>query len=114
MDLEAEQRFICDKYGSPFCESPIYLKVGISKNIKEGIWPVNGLRHPLHGDTSGWYIWAGEGFSTDADFFEPMHIKHLNEQCPLVLRYLGLSPGWRFLLAPGYEDVWKDISVDLG
>ena len=25
-----------------------------------------------------------------------------------VLPYLGLAPGWRFLLAPGHVDVWFD------
>ena len=25
-----------------------------------------------------------------------------------TLPYLGLAPGWRFLIAPGYEDVWYD------
>ena len=111
MDLATEQRLICSKYGSPFCESSIYLKVGFAKNVKDGIWPINGLRHPLQRDASGWYIWAGEELSSDADFFEPIHIKHLYELCPIVLKYLGLSPGWRFLLAKGYEDVWKDVAL---
>jgi hypothetical protein len=97
--------------GSPFCESSAHLKVGIAQNVKDGIWPINGLHHPLQGDTSGWYIWAGEELSFEADFFKPLHIEHLNEWCPAVLKYLGLSPGWRFLLAKDYEDVWKDISL---
>jgi hypothetical protein len=25
-----------------------------------------------------------------------------------LTKYLGLAPGWRFLIAPGYEDVWFD------
>ncbi|OLT22119.1 hypothetical protein BJF81_13360 [Ornithinimicrobium sp. CNJ-824] len=24
---------------------------------------------------------------------------------------LGVAPGWRFLIAPGYEDVWCDPSL---
>jgi hypothetical protein len=89
----------------------MFLKVGISKNVRDGIWPINGLRHPLEGDTTGWYIWAGEQFSTDPDFFVPLHVEHLKEWCPLVLKYLGLAPGWRFLVANGYEDVWQDITL---
>jgi hypothetical protein len=85
--------------------------VGVSRNIKDGIWPINGLRHPQEGDTTGWYIWAGEDFSTDDDFFVPLHVKHLEEWCPAVIKYLGLAPGWRFLLANDYEDVWQDLSL---
>jgi hypothetical protein len=25
--------------------------------------------------------------------------------------YLSLPPGWRFLIAPGHEDVWEDQSL---
>ena len=65
----------------------------------------------MAGDTSGWYIWAGEEFSKDPNFFMPLHIGHLKEWCPEIVKYLGLGPGWRFLIAPGYEDVWEDKSL---
>jgi hypothetical protein len=111
MDYNREQKLICEKYGSPFCASPLFLKVGISKNVRDGTWPINGLRHPLEGDTTGWYIWAGEEFSTHPDFFTPLHVEHLKDWCPIVLKYMGLAPGWRFLIADGYEDVWQDITL---
>lgn len=111
MDYSKEQRIICERYDAPFVDAPSFLKVGIALNVKEGRQPINGLRHPLEGDTSGWYIWAGEEFSTDPDFFVPLHIEHLSEWCPDVLKYLGLPPGWRFLIAPGYEDIWEDKSL---
>ena len=85
-----------------------YQKVGIAKNVTDGIQPINGLRHPPKGDTSGWHIWAGETFSDAPDFFAPLHAEHLADWCASVLKYLGLPPGWRFLIAPGYEDVWYD------
>jgi len=110
MNIIEEQKKLSQKYGSPFCESPSLLKVGISKNIKDGLWPINGMRHPLVGDTTGWYIWAGE-FSTEDDFFIPLHVEHLTELCPIVLKYLGLAPGWRFLVTENYEDVWEDNSL---
>jgi hypothetical protein len=109
MDLIKEQKLVCEKYGAVFYESPQLLKVGISRNVKEGVWPINGLRHQLDGGTTGWYIWAGEKYSTDPDFFVPLHVEHLKEWCPVVLKYLGLAPGWRFLLADNYEDVWQDL-----
>jgi hypothetical protein len=111
MDYSKERKLICEKYGSLFIDSPESLKIGISKNVKDGIWPINGMRHPLEGDTTGWYIWAGEEFSTDPDFFVPLHVEHLNEWNPIVLKYLGLAPGWRFLVTDDYEDVWYDASL---
>jgi hypothetical protein len=63
-----EQKLICEKYESDFISSPLDLKVGISLSVKEGIMPVHGLRHPLEGDTTGWYIWSGD-FSKNSDFF---------------------------------------------
>lgn len=87
------------------------LKVGISRNVRSGILPLNALRHQPVGDTSGWYIWAGETLPDDADFFLSLHISHLNRWCPEILPYLGLPPGWRVLLAPGYEDVWHDDAI---
>lgn len=76
-----------------------------------GLMPIHGLRHPPHGDTSGWYIWAGEHLSSDPDFFEPVHVAHLPDLCPVVMQYLGLPPGWRFLLAGDYEDLWVDTQL---
>lgn len=106
-----EQKEICNTYGAPFMEAVPQLKVGISLNIKDLIYPINGLRHPPEGDTTGWYIWGGEEFSDDPDFFVPMHVEHLKEFCPDVIKYLGLAPGWRFLIAPEHEDVWEDKSL---
>lgn len=83
-------------------------KVGVNTNLRSGLRPVNGLRHPPEGDTCGWYLWAGEDLTEDPNFFVPLHAIHLVSWCPLLLPYLALPPGWRFLLADGYEDVWFD------
>jgi len=69
MDLIDQQKIISEQYASPLYESPSFFKVGISLNIKNQIWPINGLRHPLTNNTTGWYIWAGEEFSMDPEFF---------------------------------------------
>lgn len=110
MDLTKEQHVICEKYHSPYFQTSLDLKIGVSTNLKDGIYPINGLRHPPEGDTTGWYIWAGE-YSEDPDFFVPLHARHLEEWCPEILKYLGLAPGWRFLIAPDYEDVWEDVHL---
>ncbi len=112
-DLEEIQRKICRKYKASFLETPNTMKVGISLNVKEGTEPIiHALRHFPEGDTTGWYIWAGE-YSDDPDFFKPLHVEHLGEWCPLVLPYLGLDAGWRFLIAEegNYVDVWEDLSL---
>lgn len=111
MDFNKEQKAICTKYNVPFFEAPAHLKVGIARNVKEGLQPINGLRLLPEGDTSGWYIWAGEELSDDLDFFVPLHIEHLSDWNLDIIKYLGLPPGWRFLIAPNYEDVWNDQSM---
>ena len=65
----------------------------------------------MEGDTSGWYIWGREEFSENPDFFVPLHIEHLSEWYPHIIKFLGLAPGWRFLTAPDHEDVWEDKTL---
>ena len=110
-EIRTQQIAVCELYGSPFYESPSNIKVGIAQNVRSGTYPINGLRHPPEGDTTGWYIWAGEELSTMEDFFQPLHVEHLDQWCPDVLKFLGLAPGWRFLVAPGHEDVWYDATL---
>lgn len=109
--VEESQRAVCAKYEAEFCPAPSYEKLGIAESVRTGGLPVNGLRHLPAGDTSGWYVWAGEEMSADADFFKPLHIEHLDEWCPRIQKYLGLAPGWRFLIADDYEDVWFDPTL---
>lgn len=113
INFSIKQMEICNKYNSPVYESPDNLKVGISLNTKDSsLYPINGLRHSPEGDTTGWYIWAGEEFSDDENFFVPLHITHLSEWRPEVIKYLALSPGHRFLIGEnGYEDVWFDETL---
>jgi hypothetical protein len=94
----------------PFAAPPD-LTVGIAGNVRSGLQPVNGLRHPPDVGTTGWFIWAGEQLSDEPGFFVPLHVAHLAEWCPAVLPYPELPPGWRFLIAPEYEDVWEDPSL---
>lgn len=86
-------------------------KVGLAITSLRIEWPLNGLRHPPDRGTNGWYIWAGEELSQDPDFFQPLHVEHLADYVPQVVPYLSLPPGFRFLLAPDYEDVWEDKTL---
>ena len=109
--MTAEQAAVCARFGTEASRAGPEEKVGIARNVLSGLMPVNGLRQKPEGDTSGWYIWAGEELSDDPGFFTPLHVEHLPQWCPAVIPYLALPPGWRFLLAPGYEDVWQDDSL---
>lgn len=73
--------------------------------------PLNGLRHSPEGDTCGWYIWGGTCLGTEDDFFQPLHVEHVHTRCPEVVGYLALPPGWRFLVAEDYADVWFDAAL---
>jgi hypothetical protein len=102
------QRDVCARFGAGFFGFDLSLKVGIAKNVRDGLRPLNGLRLQPGNGVCGWYIWAGKEFSHAEDFFVPLHGSHLSEWAPLVIPYLGLPPGWRFLITEQYEDVWKD------
>ena len=73
-----------------------------------GKMPINGLRYNPENGTCGWYIWCGEELLDDDDFFKPLHVSHISEYLPEVEQYLSLPPGYRFLIAGEYEDVWHD------
>lgn len=98
---------VCVRYGAEFVPPSPNSKAGVAANLTADAFPVNGLRH-AEGSTSGWFLWAGNELPSDPDFFQPLHVRHLLNRCPGVLPYIGLAPGWRFILAPGHEDVWYD------
>jgi hypothetical protein len=109
--VNRDQVEVCLRYSVTFTPSALLSKLGISDSALQGTQPLNGLRHPSESGTSGWFIWGGEELSTDPEFFKPMHVSHLGQQCPAVVPYLGLPPGWRFLIAPNYEDVWFNADL---
>lgn len=104
---EREQRATCSRFSALFVPASDSDRVGIALSTLNDR-PLNGLRHAPANGTCGWYIWGGEEISDDPDFFQPLHVQHLAQRCPEVLRFLGLPPGFRFLIAPGHEDVWED------
>jgi len=104
-----EQKLLCYKYKVPWTETGFDVFIGLSDDVFKGLNPINGLRQPLCDKTTGWYIWAGDTFSQAADFFKPYHVGQLLTARPNVIKYLGLPPGFRFLMDDkGYEDVWED------
>lgn len=110
MVIEQKQKELCARFKVKYQICDLNLKVGISKNFCKGEQPIHGLRVKAEGDTSGWYIWCGE-WSDAPDFFKPLHGIHLQQWAEIVMPYLGLPEGWRFLLAENYEDVWEDPAL---
>jgi len=109
-DIIAEQKELCAKYGAEYYPSREDFKIGIADGALLGDLPVNGLRHISEAGTTGWYIWGGE-YSDADNFFKPYHVHHIQEILPVIEKYLGLSPGWRFLTDGKYEDVWFDMDL---
>ena len=103
----SNQRIVAARFGAEFVPTSDEDKVGIALSTLT-LSPLNALRHPATIGSSGWFIWGGTDLSSDPQFFQPLHAKHLREACPVVEPYLGLAPGWRVLLAPNQEEVWFD------
>jgi len=76
-----------ENYCVVWVESPNHLKVGIARNVTSGLMPINGLRHPPEGDTTGWYIWAGEIKATPGGKIAP--------RLPRVLSPFAVAAGGR-------------------
>ncbi|RIJ78814.1 hypothetical protein D1871_02145 [Nakamurella silvestris] len=109
--MTREQSHTCARYGAEPVPSLAHSIHGIADNTRGESWPLNGLRHPPEGHSSGWYIWADEVLSDEPSFFRPVHDAHMALRLPLIAPYLALPPGWRFLIAPGLEDVWYDKTL---
>jgi hypothetical protein len=105
--LRAAQEDVCRRFGAECAPTPLDAILGAALPTLRAGGAIHGLRHALRGASCGWYIWCGD-LSADPDFFQPIHAEELTDLAPVVLPYLGLAPGWRFLLTPGYEDAWYD------
>ena len=85
-------------------------KVGIARNVRTGLLPINGVRYPPENGTCGWYIWAGEQ-SDDPDFFVPLHVAHLENWCEAAMPFLQLPPGWCFSTDGKHASLWFQAEV---
>lgn len=110
-ELALEQIEVCKEFSCDYLRCDPTSIIGIADSCFGSAVPINGLRHPEENNTNGWYIWAGEEFSEDVDFFKPYCLEHAIEKCPEIVRFLGLPPGWRFLCDGEYRDVWADQNL---
>jgi hypothetical protein len=93
--LEGLQRRVCEAYGAEFTPPAAGSKVGIALRTM-GRTPIRAVRTPPTETTCGWYIFAGDEWSDDPDFYRPLCVEHMAEYCELALPFLALPPGWRF------------------
>ncbi|MEO1702098.1 MAG: hypothetical protein AAFR71_08580 [Pseudomonadota bacterium] len=107
------QKAVCLQFGSKFEPSFEDEKLGLALlvPVTENHYYLNGVRHQKDQGTCGWFIWNGNIFEERAEFFQPIHVTHLWKRLPMVLPYLGLAPGWRFLIANDHVDVWYDENI---
>jgi hypothetical protein len=109
--VSADQVAVSEWFGAEATPPEAGTKLGVSRDLRDGGWPLNGLRHPPEAGTNGWYLWVGAEPGSDADYFVPLHVEHLVDWRPEACAFLALPPGWRFLIAPGHEDVWFDAAL---
>lgn len=109
-NVETLQATFCKERGLPYEPAMFESILGFALST-DGKIPINGLRHRGEGDTNGWYIWCGEEFSEAPDFFSPLHTRHVYENHPELTKLLGLAPGYRFLVAGEYVDIWFDPAL---
>src|SRR5262245_58183970 len=57
-------------------------RLGLARVARSEI-PIHGVRVPPTPSVSGWYIWAGDMLANE-EFFEPTHVVHLADVCPLA------------------------------
>ena len=110
-DLLTRQLQACERAAAqPALLSPED-RVAVGRDFDPSKSPINGMRHPPHGNMSGWYIWSGERLEEDPDYFHVICYEHLAAKDWTWVQYLALPAGWRFLAAPGQEDLWFDETL---
>lgn len=104
-----DQHRMCLRFDARYMPPAMDEKMGIALGTLDRL-PLHVVRlQPDNGDC-GWYIHGGEN-SEDANFYQALHVSHVEQYCAKIIPYLALPPGWRVLLAPDYEDVWFDEKI---
>lgn len=86
-------------------------RLGIARNVRSGQLPINGVRYRPEDGMCGWYIWAGEK-TDDDDFFDALHVAHLEDWCPIAMPFLQLPPGWCFSTDGAEASLWFEPEVE--
>lgn len=104
--IEEMQRRICRAYGAKYFPPLLGSKVGIALQTMD-FSPIHAVRLLPTETTCGWYIYAGDEWSEDPNYYQPLCVEHMEKHCPVALPFLALPPGWRFLTdGKGKLDAW--------
>jgi hypothetical protein len=110
--LQELQQRICGTYGAGYKPPAPGSKVGLAIQTL-GRVPIHGVRPAPTATTCGWYIYAGDEWSDDPDFYKPLCVEHLADYCEFALPFVCLPPGWRFMTdGKGFMDVWQDAEAN--
>lgn len=101
---DESQKQLCARYGFPLHPPEETVAIALSTRDQS---PIYGTRIPLpENGTISWFIHCGE-YSPATHFYQALHIGHLSEELPEVIKYLFLPEGAKFIIdREGYEDVW--------
>ena len=104
-DIIEVQKMVCAKYCAPFHACADDERVGVAVTTLK-CEPIYGVRRTNEDGSACWYIWGGPR-STATDFYQPLCAGHISDLIPMVLPYLALPPGYKFIIdRNGFEDVW--------
>ncbi|KVK86135.1 hypothetical protein WT01_14880 [Burkholderia cepacia] len=74
-----------------------------------GKYPLHGERVVLSkGEKISWYFFCG-GTAEQSRQFKPVHVAHLADVLPEVVRFLKMPPGSGFMIdSAGHEEIWVE------
>lgn len=90
---------ICAECGSAFIPPDPLDKISVALDTLT-LLPLNALRLSPERGLCGWYVWGGTEASHDSGAFKTIPVANLLRQCPQLMPFLALAPGWKVLLAP--------------
>lgn len=110
MSVLNHQKKICKKFGLSYEECEMEKNVYVSKNIREGIFPIEGKRYIEEWDFSGWYIWSGEE-PQEWNLYNLVSVENLDNYNKELLKFLWLERGTRFIIEQDYMNAEFDYRV---
>lgn len=101
------QREVCKRFGATHYASDENNTVYFAGET-QGLLPVHGERVRGGENQSGWYVWCGGNRFDRDDFFQEMSVFEFAGRVPLAYSFLGLPPGFKFLVAGGHQRAWLE------
>jgi len=100
------QRETCSTYGLAEVEPEEMVAIAFETL---GKYPLHGERVVLgKGEKISWYFYCG-GSAEQSRQFKPVHVAHLADVLPEVVRFLRMPPGSGFMIdSAGHEEIWVE------